>query len=451
MYKNIITYLTCKSNIALLGFGMEGISTYKFIRKYSDMPLTIIDKNNVLEKNHELFTNDNNVQFIYGENYLEDLEKYDLIIKSPGVILKDIDTTNLKITSQLELMLKYYKDATIGVTGTKGKSTVVSLIYKILLDQDKDVRLLGNIGTPIFDEIETFKEDTKLVVEMSALQLEFVDVSPHIAVIINLYEDHLDHSGTVEHYHQNKLNIFKYQERNDHAIYCSDIEPLNSYIDDKYKANKYRIQLHNKNINLKTAYLYKDIVYFDNKELYNSQDKRNLVGEHNLRNIMLALTVSEILELDLSKSIKSVNEFKPLAHRLEYVGTFDGVKYYDDAIATVPYAAINGVKALKEVNTLIFGGMDRNVDQTDLINFLNTGIVSNVICMPETGYKVGKKLKKKYVNVYYAETMEDAVTIAKSVTIKDKICLLSPAAASYNQFKGYIEKGNAYQNLVSKK
>ncbi len=447
MCEKIIEELKNK-NVALLGFGMEGISTYHFIRKYSNMPLTIIDKNDVYEKNKEMLQNDNNLSFIVGENYLKNLDEFDLIIKSPGVILKDIDTSNLNITSELELMLKYFRNQTIGVTGTKGKSTVVSLMYKILEDQGKDVRLLGNIGTPIFDEIETFTDKTIIVVEMSALQLEFTDVSPHIAVIINLFEEHLDHSGTVKHYHENKLNIFKYQTTHDYAIYSSDIEPLNSYIDDKYLAHKYRIQLNNKNINLQTAYLYKDMTYLDNQELYNPHDERNLIGEHNLRNIMIVLTIAKIMELNMNKAIKSVNEFKPLEHRLEYVGTYNGIIYYNDSIATIPNATINGIEALKKVNTLIFGGMDRGINYQELIDYLDAGHVENLICMPTTGYKIGKKIKNKNINIYYAETLDEAVKIAKNVTQKDTICLLSPAAASYEYFKNFMEKGNAYKTLV---
>lgn len=447
MHKKIIDELSNKK-IAILGFGMEGISTYKFIRRYSNMPITIIDKVDVYEKNKELLIDDTNVSYVIGEKYLQDLEIYDLIIKGPGVILKDIDTSKLKITSQLELLLKYYKENVIGVTGTKGKSTIVSLIYQILLDQKVDVRLLGNIGVPIFDEIESFKSDTKLVIEMSALQLEYLDISPHIAVIVNLYQDHLDHSGTVEHYHANKLNIFKYQNNSDYAIYCSDIEPLNSYINDTYLGKKYRVQLNNKNINLKTAYLYKEKIYLNNQAIYDINDKRNLVGEHNLRNIMICLIVSQILELDINIAIKTINSFKPLEHRLELVGKYDNIIFYNDSIATIPNATINGIKALKFVNTLIFGGMDRGIDYQELIDFLDEGTVKNLICMPTTGHKIGKKLKNKDLNIYYVETLEEAVMLAKKVTLKDQICLLSPAASSYEYFKNFIEKGNAYKKLV---
>ena len=193
------------------------------------------------------------------------------------------------------------------------------------------------------------------------------------------------------------------------------------------------------------------MTYLDNQELYNPTDKRNLIGDHNLRNIMIVLTIAKIMELDMKKAIKSVNEFEPLQHRLQYVGNYNGIIYYSDTIATIPNATINGIEALKKVNTLIFGGMDRGINYQEFIDYLDAGHVKNLICMPDTGYKVGKKIKNKNINVYYAETMDEAVKLAKKVTAKDTICLLSPAAASFNNYKNYVEKGNAFISLVKEK
>ena len=212
MYKKIIEFLKDKK-IAILGFGMEGKSTYLFIRKYlSDKELTIIDKNNVMEYSKELLENDRNLDIIYGDNYLNNLEIYDIIIKSPGISFKDIDTSLIldKIYSQLELLLMVNAKNVIGITGTKGKSTTSTLIYNVLKEQNKDVILAGNIGIPVLDEIENYKEDTIIVVEMSSHQLEFVAHSPHIGIILNLYEDHLDHAGSVSHYHNIKMHMFDY-------------------------------------------------------------------------------------------------------------------------------------------------------------------------------------------------------------------------------------------------
>lgn len=446
MYHKILEKLENKK-IAILGFGLEGKSTYQFIRKYSDMPLTIIDKKNILEINKELLENDENITYIYGDDYLEHLDGFDFIIKSPGVITKDIDTTSIPFTSQLELLLEVASKQTIGVTATKGKSTTCTLIYEALKKNGKDVYLLGNIGNPIFDELEHFKEDTWIVIEMSALQLEFVEHSPHIAAILNLYQDHLDHSGTVEHYHANKLNIFKYQKEEDYRIYCKDIEPLNSYMNDTYKGIPYSITL-NSDTSSNTTSLIGDKVILNKKELFDRNSEISLLGEHNLRNIMVVLTISEILNLSLEKTVEAIFDFKPLEHRIEYVGIYDDIIYYNDSIATIPMATISALKSLSNVDTLIFGGMDRGIDYQDLIDYLNEGTVRNLICMPTTGHKIGKLIDNKSVNTYFVTTLEEAVVKAKEVTLKKHICILSPAASSYEYYKNFEEKGKAYKNLV---
>lgn len=445
MINNIVEYLSDKK-MAILGFGMEGKSTYSFIRKYLDISLTIIDKNNPYDNMAEL-NNDPNIEVIYGDNYLDNLDKYDLVIKSPGVITKDIDVSNIKFTSQLELLLKYHKDHVIGITATKGKSTTSTLTYEILKACGVDTILVGNIGKAIFEEIENIKEETFVVVEMSALQLEFVDVSPHIGVIINLYEDHLDHAGTVEHYHANKLNIFKYQDKNDYAIYCKDIEPLNSYIDNRYKAIKYGIDF-NGNYDVNVTSIIGNYVCLNNEQIYDINSNRLLLGDHNLRNIMIVLTIARILNLDMNKVIDTINSFKGLEHRLEYVGKYNDIIYYNDAIATIPDATINAIKSLKKVDTLIFGGMDRGIDYQQLVDYLNSGIVRNLICMPTTGYKIADMITNNHVNVYKTQMLDEAVKIAKQITAKEHICLLSPAAASYEYFKNFQEKGRRFKQLV---
>ena len=445
MINNIINELNGK-NIAILGFGMEGKAAYNFIRRYSNMHITIIDKNNILEKN-EYLNNDNNIDIVYGDNYLDGLDKYDLILKSPGVITLGMDLTNVHFTSQLELLLKYNKKNVIGITATKGKSTTSTLTYEVIKACGIKTVLLGNIGKAIFDEIEDIDEDTKVVVEMSAHQLEFVDCSPHIGCIINLYEDHLDHAGTVEHYHASKLNMFKYQENDDYTIYCKDIEPLNSYIDDKYKGIKYGINF-SSDSSLNTTSIIDDYVTLNNEKLYNINDNRILIGDHNLRNIMIVLTISKILGLDMDIVVNTINNFKGLEHRLEYVGVYNDITYYNDSIATIPSATINALQALKKVDTLIFGGMDRGIDYTDLVNYLNEGHVRNLICMPTTGYKIGDEIINGNVNIYKVEMLSDAVKLAKEITNKNSICLMSPAAASYEYFKNFQEKGEAFKKLV---
>lgn len=432
--------------VAILGFGMEGKSTYRFIRKYSNMFLSILDQKDYSDD--DILKGDSNVEVI-SDNYLDNLDNYDVIIKAPGVVLKDIDIINFKdkITSQLELLMEVNRKNIIGVTGTKGKSTTTTLIYEMFKNQGYDAHLLGNIGTPIFDDLYNFKDDSILVIEMSALQLEFVKHSPHVALILNLFEEHLDHAGSIKHYHENKLNIFKYQNKNDIGIYAYDNKYLNSYVNSNdYIQDMISVSLSdNTNMHIKDHY-----VYYKNKKLYDIDSKRNLIGKCNLENIMFALAVAEVYYLKLDLVIDTINKFKPLSHRLELVGTYKGITYYDDAIATIPEATINAIDSLKNVDTLIFGGLDRGIDYQILIDYLKQSSLSNLICMPETGIEVGNKLMTSNKKIYMCDSLEEAVQTAKEVTKKNKICILSPAAASYNQFKNFIEKGNRYQELVKK-
>ena len=218
---NIINKLKDK-NLAILGFGKEGYSTYTYLRKHLANPsITIIDQNVNLIANYPELSKDSNLELILGDNYLDNLEKYDYIIKTPGISLQADLIVKLKnkLTSQMELVLNETDAFIIGVTGTKGKSTTSSLIYQVLKDQNKDVYLVGNIGNPILDYIDLVNDDTILVAEFSAHQLQFIKKSPQIGIILNLFEEHLDYFKEVNNYYLAKLNMFKYQKEDDYALY----------------------------------------------------------------------------------------------------------------------------------------------------------------------------------------------------------------------------------------
>lgn len=445
MIADLINYFQNKK-ILILGFGREGQSTYKLIRKYiKEQTLYIADRKENFEKNYEFLSQDKNIKCISGEGYLEDLEEYDVIMKSPGISFVGLDTSKFynNIKSQLELLLEFFDMFTIGITGTKGKSTTSSLIYKVLKEQNVKSMLLGNIGVPVFDYIDTIPNDTTLILEMSSHQLEYMKLSPNISILLNIYPEHLDHYESFEKYAEAKCNIFKYQNKSDYFIYNSDDETINKFLKDE-EAKKYKVSLKGNG----DIYLKGENIYFNDKEIYNINTPRNLLGEYNLNNIMFALAVSEILKLDISKTIKSISDFKTLEHRLEFVGEYNGILYYDNSIATIPKATIEAVKALKNVDTLIIGGMDRGLDYTDFIKFLNESDISNIICMPKTGHDIAKNLKDG--RAYVVNTLDEAVEIAKKHTTKGRVCLLSPAAASYGFFKNFEEKGNIYKELVKK-
>lgn len=445
MYKRIIEKLKDK-NVAILGFGKEGISTYKFIRRHLNQKLTIIDKNEKIKEN-EVLLNDNNIEFVVGDNYLDNLDKYDIIIKSAGVSLKDIDDSKIidKLTSQYALILEDTDLFTIGITASKGKTTTTTLTYEVIKNQKDNVYLLGNMGNPPLDQIETFDKDSILVIELAALQLQYVRKSPKISCLLNLFEEHLDYFGEKEKYFEAKLNIFKHQESNDYSLYFKDNETLNNYVKNmNFNSNLITISMKDK----EDVYLIDNKIYINDEIVYIDTNERHILGTHNLQNIMFTLYICKILNLDLNKAIKVINEFNPLEHRMEFVGTFNNIKFYNDSIATIPEATINCIDALKDVDTLIFGGMDRGIDYNSFIDYLNNSNINNFICMPDTGYKIGKVLNK---NVYFIDDLKEAVDKAYEVTKKGNSCLLSPAASSYNKYKNFEEKGRLYKEYIKNK
>lgn len=379
-----------------------------------------------------------------GEEYLDHLEEYDVIIKAPGISFAgmDIEEYAHKITSQLELLLEFFDVFTIGVTGTKGKSTTSSLINKILQEQGKKSMLLGNIGVPVFDSIEELTKDTILVLEMSSHQLEYMKASPNIAILLNIFPDHLDHYNSYEDYAKAKCNIYKHQKETDYFLYNSDNEMIQKVLEPA-KGKLYPVSFEGKEE--RKIYIKNNTVFLEDKPIYDTREPRKLVGDYILNNMMFVLGVSEILGLDLRKTADTINHFEPLRHRLQLVGSYEGVSYYDNSIATIPKATIEAVKALSNVDTLIIGGMDRGIDYTELIEFINQSEMNHIICMPKTGHDIASQIEKK---TYLVNTMEEAVVTAKQVTTKGKSCLLSPAAASYGFFKNFEEKGDIYQELV---
>ena len=440
MQDKIIKKIESYNNIAILGFGREGNSTYNFIRKHNKtIHLTILD-----EKEIELDDEYASYKKYNGE---ESLKEYDLIIKTPGIAIPTFSKeTRDRITSQMELLLEVNRKNMVGITGTKGKSTTSSLIYTILKDQLNDVYLVGNIGVPVLDLIDDYKENTIVVAEMSSHQLETVKQSPHIGIILNLYQDHLDHTGGIKEYHQAKMNIIKYQDKEDYAIVNNDNEYLQKQDFSKIISNILKVSTEEKS----SIYLQDNNIYINDKLLLKKDElKTNLQGEHNLKNIMFALLVANIYNLDLNKTLDSISKFKPLEHRMEYVGKYKDIIFYNDVIATIPEATINACNTLKDVNTLIFGGMDRDIDYTKLVEYLNNSNIKHLICMPSTGHKLIPLLDKE--KVIKVETLEEAVDKAYEVTEKEKICLLSPAAASYEYFKNFEEKGKKYKELVREK
>ena len=421
MFPNIKKALDNK-NILILGFGKEGRSTLSFVNDFiSPRSVTVADMNDV---SHAL---PDGVGCRCGSSYMDNLESYDVIIKSPGIVYADQSDDILnKTTAQTDLFLKEYAAQTIGITGTKGKSTTTSLIYHVLKNSGKEAVLAGNIGIPPLDAARQMTNTSVAVFEMSCHQLEFQRVSPHIAVVLNLFEDHLDHYITREKYISAKENIFLHQCSEDVLVISDECdEQIGKAVSEVIPVGR--------------------IPTFDIPK-----NSISLFGEHNYYNISVAKTVTDMFDVSHADFISALKSFRPLPHRLEYVGTKNGVDYYDDSISTVCQTTIQAITSLENADTVLIGGMDRGIDYTELADFLSAHHVPNVILMYESGIRIGKMLDERNVAYILVDDLQEAVTMAGELTQKGKKCVMSPAAASYGYFKNFEERGDVFKALVNK-
>lgn len=416
--------------VAILGFGREGRSTYNYLRRYlPDQPLTIADINPIDATGLE------HVEFLIGENY-QQLYDYDVIMKSPGIVMHEAIPTE-KLNSQSNLLLKYYGHQTIGITGTKGKSTTCSLLYHIL-KQHYPCVLLGNIGKPPFDQLDAIDENTYIVDECSCHQLEYIRHAPHWGVLLNLYEEHLDHYGSFAKYRQAKENIWRNQSADD-LLVCEK-----SLRSDAMKAAVITASMNDETADI---YVTGNHLHILTEEIELQPRQTTLLGQHNDYDIAIDLYLAKQLGIDYADALAALADFQPLPHRLQYVGYHHHRHWYDDSISTICETTIQALQSLPETDTLLLGGMDRGIDYRPLADYLNAHPVAHVILMYDSGAVLAPQLRIPYT---MASDLQAAVEIAKRVTKPEGVVLLSPAAASYGFFKNFEERGDCYQAYMKK-
>lgn len=413
----------------ILGFGREGRSSYQLLRRLlPDGVLGIADA-------RELPPPDDRVTMHSGASYLDAMKDYDVVLKSPGIPFLDVDIPpHCTVTCQTNLFLKYSDSTVIGVTGTKGKTTTSTLIARMLESAALNVRLTGNIGVPVFDSLYT-SENAVTVMELSCHQLEFMTGSPHIAVLTNIYPEHLDHyrDGFAGYLHA-KLNITRFQQANDFFIF-----------NPRSKAADY----------IDPAALSAKVIEADtdrHEPFLDELCRQNphLRGEHNRQNVYVAAAAVRRLGVPDEAIARAVQAFAGIPNRMELVCSSGGVDYYNDSIATIPYSVLMGVDSLGAVGSLIVGGMDRGLDYTEFADELSRRPIKNIICLPDTGHKIAALLAERpcRAHVLSVADMREAVEAAVRLTPSGTACVLSPAAASYNVYRDFEEKGAHYKKLL---
>jgi UDP-N-acetylmuramoylalanine--D-glutamate ligase len=393
--------------ILILGYGIEGQSVERFLKKYvPESEVLITDKKD-------------------DENYLLRQKEADLVVRSPGVKVENVFK---RWTTAANIFFGNFSGQIVGVTGTKGKSTTASLVAAMIRTTGKDVRLVGNIGSPMLDELPTTIKATVAVVELSSYQLADLYFSPHIMLIVNWYPEHSDFHGSFEAYKKAKQNSIYFQIADDYFVYDPNEKEVAGWTH-LTKAHSIR---------------YTEDFPFD-------EAKIPLIGKHNKRNITGALTAARLFEVTDENAQKAVYSFIPLPHRLQNVGTYRGITFYDDAISTTPQSTMAALNSLTHVDTILLGGQDRGYDFKALVQLLVERQIKSLVLFPETGFRIKQELYKTedyYPSILETSSMKEAVEFAYQNCSQGSICLLSTASPSYSVWKNFEEKGDLFQKFT---
>lgn len=449
-------------SIAIIGIGTSNIPAIKYLSSLG-AKISARDRNVDIIKNHVELSSLDNVEFILGDNYLSNLSEVDYILRSPGVkpFLPEIENavkSGVKLTSEIELLFDLAPCKIIGVTGSAGKTTTVTLINEFLKKSNHKIWLGGNIGNSLFDKLDEMSSDDLIVLELSSFQLMTMKKSPNISLITSIYEDHLDYHRSFDEYVEAKTNIFMNQRCDDTFVLNLDDEFSNMFMK-KIEENNIKSKIlyfSTKNICKNGAYLKDNAIYIsingEEKKVIDVEDV-NLIGEKNYANICSAICC--VLDfVDIDSISKTLREFKGVEHRLEYVDTKYGVKYYNDSISTTPGKAMAAFTSFSQKIILIAGGSDKNLDYSPIgNNIINCAKI--LILLGNTSKKIRDAVENasNFVNsdlkIYEVNSMSEAVKLAREVSKDGDIVVMSPASASFDLYKNYKERGKDFKNLVN--
>lgn len=415
--------------IAILGLGTEGRSALQFLIAHGISPRAAHDLSSEVSPDTESLLDENNVVFISGQDYLDNLEQYDYLFRSPGVPRLSAELVAFprqeNILSVTKLFFQICPCPIIGVTGTKGKGTTSSLIQSILKAAGKDVYLGGNIGEPPLDFYSKLDSESLVVLELSSFQLQDLSVSPHIAVVLNITQDHLDHHRSVEEYRDAKLSIIKHQKPDDFAV-VSDLlpDPIS-------------------------------LVGLGKKIIFHQKDgdgyKTKLLGAHNKYNIAAAVKTVEILEIRPDIVREAVAEFEGLKHRLQVVSKRGGITFVNDSFSTNIDTTVAAIDSFQSPLVLILGGSDKGLDYVELgRKIVSSSHIKGIVLVGQVADKVEGVLSGYSGTVLKgASTMSEIITQALSISTQGDTVLLSPASASFGMFKNYKDRGDQFIKAVS--
>ncbi len=440
--------------IGILGYGREGQSVARYLTKHGITPVLFdIDAKNVQDSGYEYFS---------GDTYLNNLVKVEILFRSPGFWRLDKKLIEYEshggiITSQTQLFFENCPCPVVGVTGTKGKGTTTSLAYDIAKRSGKNAFLTGNIGlTEPLDFLDSLHQSDIVYYELSSFQLQDLNISPHIGVVLMVTADHLDQHSSLSEYHEAKQSIAVFQSDNDFVIINKDF-PASINIGAQGKGKKlwYGTSKIESGIQLEKDCI--KIVNLQNYGLENQTlitlEEAGLRGEHNLQNIAAACLTAIVQEFPIQTIRQAVKEFTGLEHRLEFVIQNKGVKFYNDSFSTNPETAIAAIRSFPEPLHIILGGSDKNLDYTELAAEIKNN--SNIASINLIG-EISKKIETSLLQAQVQESkinsidggLEAVFEILKNISKPGDVVLLSPATASFDMFPNYKARGQKFKDLA---
>jgi len=460
--------------VAVLGLGLENLYLCDFLLKNKITKIEVRDQKKFFDIEKSFGAGEKKVldsiksklTFVLGNEYLSGLKNFDYIFRTPGISPLNPEIVIAKknqvvISSQIQLFFDLCPAKIIGVTGTKGKGTTASLIAEIIKKNflpEKKVFLLGNIGQSAIDKIGQIEKNDFVILELSSFQLQDLTVSPNIAVITNLSEDHLNYHQNLSEYYDAKMNIIRYQSKSDFAIinqdYLTSFEMISladskvflfsgrNYVDE----GAFVREISNK--------LYELVLRFSGKEeVVCRSDELKIVGRHNLENIAAASIVAKILNIKTAIISRVIREFEGLTHRIEYVGMINKARFYNDSFATNPLSTISALDSFSEPIILIVGGSLKNCDYRPLTKkIIEQKNIKHIVYFGQSGEIINQQLSalgfKK--SIFGGEEIDEIVGLTKDLSAPGDIVLFSPASASFGMFKNYKDRGDQFRLAVQK-
>ncbi len=439
--------------VAVVGIGVSNIPVINFLLSLGAI-VTAFDKKSREELGDVANEFDNKgVKLELGNGYLDNLRGFDVVFKTPSMRVDSEALVKAKeegayITSEMEEFVRYTKGKVYAITGSDGKTTTTTIISKLLEEQGYRTWVGGNIGTPLFSQIENINENDRVVLELSSFQLMTMTQEIDIAICTNLAPNHLDMHKDMQEYIDAKKNIFLYQSSNGLLVVNRENEITHEFIKEARGIVK---EFSSKREIAGGAYYKDNILYLEGKEVC-KKDDIVIRGMHNVENYLAAfLATKDDVSIETMKKIAGT--FAGVEHRCELVRELDGVKYYNDSIASSPTRTLAGLRAFDEKVIVIAGGYDKHIPFEPLADE-GYPYIKELILIGATKEKIKgvfDKLEQEKgikVDIKMAETLEDAVDIAKSIAKSGDIVTLSPACASFDMYPNFMVRGNKFKDIV---